>query len=378
MVYIIYSFTNVNEKALYYDMLYIEGDKDGKLNENGLRTYDNGWDYYPFKISDFKYVKQICINTDNVYIVRKKTDIVKEAIKKDGTIDFKVLETKLGKKYFGYILYDIDSTNDIPNYEPSIELTSLDKCIVSLKMIYKRVPKDKAKSRSWYAYEDCGKKNRLKCVNSHACHISNNLCTSYKPLQQLPFERLNTIMLPYKLYTLTDFQFAFMDVNNKNNVSFKPHGLWFAYGDDWIQYLKQSNFRMTTYNYLYEIELNMHKVYQINNLDTLQQFASKYVIPSKQKANFDGVNILTAINWGQFINDTKASGIVISPNFKKLYYKYLKNQHQMKDYFKLLEWYISWDVASGAIWYNDAIKATYLIYRRDEGELVPYRKNGHK
>lgn len=75
--------------------------------------------------------------------------------------------------------------------------------------------------------------------------------------------------------------------------------------------------------------------------------------------------------------ETGKSGIIINTNFKQLYNTYDK-RHQIEQYFKDIEWYITWDVASGSIWRKNGIKKMTLIYKREEGRVIPYREKKNK
>jgi hypothetical protein len=331
-----------------------------------------------FDMSDFKYIKDIKIDTQNIYIVTNKKQIVKEAISDNGLVNLKVLSETLGKRYYGVILYDIGQVKSVPMYRPYVQIPT--KCIISIDFLFKRQPKQGNKERHWTYQEDCSKKNLFDCVNSNACTSKNirNQCSIYNEYERLTLRHLNRVMKPYKLYIFSPYKIDLVNEHNHNNVSWKPHGLWFAVGDEWLQFMKKNGFWMNKYNYLYEIEVDMEKVYVIHNLSSLQSFSKTYAKHSKYVSDIEGVLTTTNIDWDKFTKDTKYSGIIIEPNFKKLYWKHLHKLHHIETFFKNIEWYVTWDVSSGSVWNSKCVKNLKLIYKKEDGVLVPVQRTINK
>ena len=51
----------------------------------------------------------------------------------------------------------------------------------------------------------------------------------------------------------------------------KPHGLWYAFGKEWIEYAKREGLR-EGYNTLYVLTVDSSEIYMIDSEDTLNLF----------------------------------------------------------------------------------------------------------
>jgi hypothetical protein len=340
---------------------------DGMISKASPQSYSLSIGKRNFDMSDFKYIKEIKIDPEHIYIVTNKKQIVKEAISNNGFVNLKILSESLGKRYDGVILYDVGQLKSVPFYRPYVQIPT--KCIISVDFVFKREPKE----RQWIYQEDCSKKNLLECVNSDACTTKKvrNQCTIYKEYERLALRHLNRVMKPYKFYIFSPYKIDIFDADNHNNVSPKPRGLWFAVGDEWLQFMKKNGFWMNKYNYLYEIEVDMEKLYSIHNLSSLQSFSKNYATNSKYVLDIEGVLTTTNIDWNKFTKENKYSGVIINPNFKKIYWKHLHKLHHVETFFKNIEWYVTWDVASGAVWNSNCVQNLKLIYKKEDGLLVP-------
>lgn len=187
-------------------------------------------------------------------------------------------------------------------------------------------------------------------------------------------------MKPYKYYMFTEFQVndikTIFKMDNKH-IYPKPFGFWFAVGDEWIQHMKKTNFWMNKYNYLYELELNKSDVIVIDTLALLHDFSSAYGENVHYKEDHFTITFTPRVNWHKLIKDTSAKGIIISPNFKKLYYKYsyFNDKHSV---FWGAEWYLRWDIASGVVWDTTAITNMKIVYAKENGHFVPYNTRKEK
>ena len=66
--------------------------------------------------------------------------------------------------------------------------------------------------------------------------------------------------------------------------------------------------------------------------------------------------------------------VVIHPNLKKIIKDYkMLYSFDFRHYFKDMEWYLTWDVSSGVIWYKKGFKSFKLIYKQDPGVLIDYK-----
>jgi hypothetical protein len=316
-------------------------------------------------LHDFKYVVQITISTDDVYIAKTEHDL--EDIHIESDLPFKVHVKD--KTYNGLLLFNTCTT--FPSFYFPDKGTHY-------QYIYHRLPTsfDKKKTdRKWINTEYCRTLTKAKCVDSDGCTWSKKRrCQEDNRFQSMPLRNINQIMKPYKYYIFSEYELAPKNIHLRaQQIWFKPRGLWFAQGSEWLQFMKQYSFWMSKYNYLYEIQLNKDNIYFVSSLKELQEFSQNFQVHTKVGMNFEGVYINTLIDWKKFIEKERASGIVISPNLKKIFYKQVKSS-TLPDFFDKSEWYVTWDVASGVLWNVKAIKNVKLIYRREEGTLEPYKE----
>ena len=321
---------------------------------------------------DFKYVKQLELLIDNVYIVWHTKDLLNDILKRNGTIDLSKLNKKTNKRYRGYILFQPILSTRYSHYIPHFFFEDISKCVKKVSLIMKQEPKD----RQWTSVVSCRNLSSQQCVTSDTCVLRNGQCFTYPKYQIQPLNRLNLSMKPYKFYMFTEFQVNDIKTVFKmdsKHIYAKPFGLWFAVGDEWLQHMKKTNFWMSKYNYLYELELKKDKLIVIDSMLALQQFSSTYGIGEHKDIQHQGQHFrlafTTRIDWHTCVKKTKTQGIIISPNFKTLYYKYDHHNH-FSDVFKNIEWYLKWDVASGVIWDTHAIQKMTLVYKKQNGYFM--------
>jgi hypothetical protein len=130
--------------------------------------------------------------------------------------------------------------------------------------------------------------------------------------------------------------------------------------------MKKTNYNMTKYNYLYTIEVDLSKLILITNLTDLYRFSLLYC---NNKSFKKDKTICLDVDWRQAIKQTKKAGILISPNIKELINKH-KPEYVNTTTFSGLEWYVTWDIASGVIWNKSAITNFKQIYQREAGEFT--------
>jgi hypothetical protein len=367
--YTLYGFTNSREKNVEKCLMFY--DADLLLTTFSDLYYKYG--YYnnkiPFKPLDFKYILTITFNPDKVFTVKTKKDYVSGMFQKTGKINYEVLRKHSKRDIQGVILYAIGINKS--RYFPIVLLK--EECIQDVLLSHKHEPIE----RLWMSVEDCTKYNKINCINSHSCELvankskrdkrkSNNdkVCMEQEKYQRLKLQQLNTVMLPNKFYTFSDFETSVYNADFQFDFHFKPVGLWFAQGDEWLQHMKKTNFRMTIYNYLYELELNMDELIILTNLKDLYDFTKSFGVSYKGlPSSYTSIGL----KWGNVVKKTKKSGILISPNLKQIIMKYKENN---LEYFDEMKWYISWDIASGAIWNTKAMKNFKVVYKREQGSFV--------
>jgi hypothetical protein len=316
-------------------------------------------------IYDFTYVVQIRVQTTDVYIAKSKDDL--NDVEVSSGLPLSV--SAKGKKYKGIIVFNTCNTKS-PYYRIPYKGTLR-------HFMYHRVSshyyENNATERYWLNAESCSTLNKTLCIDSDGCKWNKNKrCMDYTDFNLLPLQKLNIVMKPYKYYVFTEYELTPRSEDvSLQDTWFKPNGLWFAQGDEWLQHMKKTSFRMSKYNYIYEIQLNKDDIYFVNSLRELQEFSKTFGVFGNTGMQFEGVTIKTLIDWKTFIKREHVSGIVISPNIKKIFYKQVKTS-TITDYFDDCEWYVTWDIASGALWNIKGMKSAKLIYQKEKGILIPY------
>ena len=162
----------------------------------------------------------------------------------------------------------------------------------------------------------------------------------------------------------------------------KPEGLWYSCGPEWEDFVKGERLELykgvitDAYKYIYVIEPNYENIKKISNYDEVLKFISEYGYFFHQDTGF--IPIIDIMNnieeykkieensWETFscnridwrkLQDNGYSGIEICPNLENM--KWPKNSDF--DYEFLLDWYYSWDVASGCIWKKNGIQNIYQV-----------------
>ena len=150
----------------------------------------------------------------------------------------------------------------------------------------------------------------------------------------------------------------------------KPRGLWYGCGDEWLSFIR-SEFGPEyeqSIKHIYKIDLNYatlsryrgDSVLRISTADELRDFDGMYTVrPSKGGSTRRDIlgTKMEMIDWHKVA--TEYSGIEICP--------YLGYQPWSGDVnFRMgLDWYYTWDVASGCIWNEKAIRNIELISSKE-------------
>lgn len=386
--YTLYGFTKSKSTNIENCMLFYED----YTNENSLHTYSTSYykgnyflNDFPMKMSDFEYIVKITIDTKQVYIIRSSKDIIKGFQDKQGIVNQKLLEEHNQQPINGFILYDIrTSTKD--NYIPYLYLNK--KCILDSRIIKRKTPIQ----RLWISYEKCDTYDNFECIDSQSCVLKldenenpinfnkplsfedimnippQNVigCESSRKLNQLSLVNMRKVLISYKCYALTEYETQPYNTYQINNRP-KPLGLWFAVGDEWLNFMLENKFNINKYKYLYEVVYNKNKLIIINDLKDLYLFSQQYGIKDNK--------YVSGIAWEKVVSTTKKSGIIIHPNLKTILFNYkmfATNDFDFMHYFNDMEWYLTWDVSSGVIWKKDGLKSFKLIYKQDEGKFIDY------
>lgn len=396
---VVYGLTNQYSKDINACMFIISAfdpkhpiaDDEKVLTTHSVLYYHSGYHKCNLKsnIYDFKYILQIELHDDKIHIVKSKSDIVKGMFNKNGLINMTHISQSTKKNINGVILYDFPNSKR-SEYIPYFLLG--DECIKKVQVKYQQRPI----SRVWYSTEPCHQYSHGQCIDSESCLLEeksnintknkngykvssirkllkvaethyDEMCVVNPAHQKMQMAKLNSVMLPFKLYGFTEFMITPYDteIEQQPTASFKPRGLWFAQGAEWLQHMKKTNFNMNKYNYLYTLRVDLSRLILITNLHDLQTFSSMFC--NQKKSKHDS-SICMDIDWQKVIKDTKKDGILISPNLKTLLNKH-KPQYVPTTTFSGLEWYITWDVASGVIWNKKAVTYYRPIYHREQGRF---------
>ena len=121
----------------------------------------------------------------------------------------------------------------------------------------------------------------------------------------------------------------------RDSYFYKPQGLWYSCGTAWRDWLEAENWQPADYQYAYEIIIDPSHMLIIDSEKALDKFNQKYSF----KRDYGDL-----INWHKVAKDY--AGIEICP-------------YQWS--YRYVNWYYPWDVASGCIWNEKAIKQVVQI-----------------
>lgn len=163
---------------------------------------------------------------------------------------------------------------------------------------------------------------------------------------------------------------SFKELNNtiQHPQYLKPDGLWFACGNDWVQFMLENDFKQDAYDKLYELKIDTTNVLLIKSFSALEKFNKKYSY--KARTSFVGFDVVAGkdkemtetysyIDWTAVAK--KYSGVIICPSFLDKIWKLTESKPStINKYF----WYYLWDVASGVIWNQDAFQSAKMVYKK--------------
>ena len=138
---------------------------------------------------------------------------------------------------------------------------------------------------------------------------------------------------------------VFRNVKQKKTAHMfeKPRGLWYMMGTEWMEYCQENEIpHFVEGRNIHKLALNTKKMLVIQTEAEMEAFVDEYAQQGVQDAS---------IKWHKVAK--KYCGIEIAP------YQFAK---RLEPRYK---WYYGWDVASGVIWNEKAIKGISTIYRHD-------------
>ena len=137
---------------------------------------------------------------------------------------------------------------------------------------------------------------------------------------------------------------AVLNTSGKLRQHFKPAGLWYACGDEWVDFLEsEMPDWLEAINYVYEIVPDMRHMLRLDDVNDILALSRQYGV--REYGGRVGY-----IDWpgvGQMCD-----GIEICP-----YQRSLRNDNRT-------DWYYTWDVASGCIWRPSGVKSLRLVAQR--------------
>tara|TARA_R100000544_G_scaffold25120_1_gene12730 strand:- start:1025 stop:1771 length:747 start_codon:yes stop_codon:yes gene_type:complete len=137
-------------------------------------------------------------------------------------------------------------------------------------------------------------------------------------------------------------EISFRDQSNQKTGR-KPKGLWYGIGASWIDWVR-GEMPEWEEDYTHLIDVDPNKIKVIKNYDELIEFNKQYS---------EGDNI----NWGEVARTY--DGIEIVPHIGKARFE--------------LDWYGTWDIASGCIWGGNAIKGVNNLNDKQKDYKKVYR-----
>jgi hypothetical protein len=126
---------------------------------------------------------------------------------------------------------------------------------------------------------------------------------------------------------------------DENGIGFKPMGLWYALGTEWIDWVR-SNMPDWEQEYLHKLTINKSKILDLDKYGW-SKFEKKY--GATNKYYLKNSNVVTDIAW-DYVQADGWYGIEI------------KNP-----WGDIGSWSRTWDISSGCIWDKRAIKSIKLI-----------------
>lgn len=134
------------------------------------------------------------------------------------------------------------------------------------------------------------------------------------------------------------------DTTSQLRSSLKPTGLWYGFGDGWIQYTKNEmpEGYFSQRKHAYKVYINKSKILSLNSDDELHSFVDTY---KTRYAEFGHEEF--GINWGKV--GQKYSGIEM-PRFEELNWR--TSYQEYGKYYKFLH---AWDISSGCVWRPDGV-----------------------
>lgn len=161
------------------------------------------------------------------------------------------------------------------------------------------------------------------------------------------YELLKTKYKDSRVIMSKEEQISFKESPNQKNGR-KPKGLWYGIGSSWIDWIRENQPRWEQ-DYIHIVKINETNMKVIKYYEQLIEFHNEYHVSDEYGTNM--------IDWNRVAQ--KYSGIEIAPFIRK--------------YNPNIEWYYTWDVASGCIWNSNALIHITKINDKPQDYKVVYR-----
>jgi hypothetical protein len=188
-------------------------------------------------------------------------------------------------------------------------------------------------------------------------------------------KHLSKHLLKSKYYFVSPSKFTHFKRVPTQSQTMKPRGLWFACGDAWLRYVMEENFKQDSYKFLYEVNINNPNILFIRSIKDYDEFEKKFSYVHKHKSYIPKIgsiqgkwieNSYVLIDWQQ-VQEKGYHGLIICPSLLNKLWK--RNKGNTDNYL----WYYTWDVASGVIWNEGAVKNIELLFSKSENKM--WKKN---
>jgi len=138
----------------------------------------------------------------------------------------------------------------------------------------------------------------------------------------------------------------------KQELDFKPRGLWFAKKNLWNKFLKSQNMNRK-YKYEYKLKINFDNILVLSNFDEIINFGKKY----GKFIKYNSKKYLV-INWKKVEKDY--DGIYYN-NYNKIKEKILNKSKTYRNRISKYAWFLTVDLESGCLFNNKSIVKSTLI-----------------
>lgn len=224
--------------------------------------------------------------------------------------------------------------------------------MILLHTLTEATPGEEAKQKGlhhvgWGRYADSTNKVVAKSVDGRLVFLTHQNVPSgqtkhdpeYDELRNTADQHENVVMSKQPIKKL---QF-------RKQVSYgdtKPHGLWYAKGASWIDFVEASEMTAWKGSHLYSLEINKDKICILDTQEKMINFTKEYgKLPTyysdpEFRKKFKPTLLDMRIDWKKV--SQQYSGIEIPNYFPEM---------------RKLGWYSTWDVESGCVWFPEAIKS---------------------